>query len=84
MTIPNGPHTLTITVGGTTTVTIVVDDGGVLGASGFNAFGRRFNYDPAHDWYCDPSGVMHLRFLPGPPPHVVAAWGTDAFGGTWA
>lgn len=79
----NGSHTLNITVGGVTTVTLVFDGGSVPGGSGFNAFGRRFEYDANEDWYVDPSGSMHLTFTAGPPNVVAGAWGSDNFGGTW-
>ncbi len=75
----NGSHTLSITTGGTTTVTLTID------STGFNAFGRRWTYDSGNDWYMDSGSSMWVRFSePQPGTKVVAgSWGSDTYGGTW-
>lgn len=68
-------HTLTVTVGGVTTVTLQ------MGSGSFDAFGQTWTYDSGDDRY--ESSIGWIAFE-GQPNTFTAEWGGSSFGGVWS
>lgn len=73
-----GNHTLNVTVGGPTSITIAFTQ------NGYYAFGRLWTYDSSDDRYYDSEREMWMQFADGPPKTFSAQWGTAGFGGSWS